>query len=204
MARAISDEELKLKLRARRRLIGAIVLVTAMVVVLPMVLDTEPGPVSQEITVQIPSSDAGAFTTNVAPPPAPKAAEAKAAKPRAEAMTAAAPEAAKETPKPAVKPEAAKPAKAPAKTAAKAVKPASKPAGGQFVVQVIALADAEKAQRMQQQIAAAGIRSYTEIVKTVKGEVTRVRAGPFPTREAADKARDQLKSLGMNGNVTTR
>jgi DedD protein len=204
MARAISDEELQLKLRARRRLIGAIVLVTAMVVVLPMVLDTEPGPVSQDITVRIPSPDSGAFTTKVAPPPAPKAAETKAPKPKAEEMTAVAPEAIKEKPKPAVKLEAAKPAKAPAKPATKTVKPASKPAGGQYVVQVIALADSEKAQRMQQQIAAAGIRSYTEIVKTVKGDVTRVRAGPFPTREAAEKARDQLKSLGMNGNVTTR
>ena len=204
MARAISDEELQLKLRARRRLIGAIVLVTAMVVVLPMVLDTEPGPVSQDITVQIPSTDAGAFTTKVAPPPAPKIAETKAAKPQAEEKIAAAPEPAKEKPRPAVKPETAKPVKAPAKTAAKTVKPANKTAGGQFVVQVIALADAEKAQRMQQQIAAAGIRSYTEIVKTVKGDVTRVRAGPFPTREAAEKARDQLKSLGMNGNITTR
>jgi len=204
MARAISDEELQLKLRARRRLIGAIVLVTVMVVVLPMVLDTEPGPVSQEITVRIPAADAGAFTTKVAPAPAPKVAETKAARPKAEETTAVAPEATKEKPKPAVKPETAKPAKAPAKPAAKTVKPASKPAGGQFVVQVIALADSEKAQRMQQQIAAAGIRSYTEIVKTVKGDVTRVRAGPFPTREAAEKARDQLKSLGMNGNVTTR
>jgi len=204
MARAISDEELQLKRRARRRLIGAIVLVTVMVVVLPMVLDTEPGPVSQDITVRIPSPDSGAFTTKVAPPPAPKVAETKAARPKAEETTAVAPEATKEKPKPAVKPETAKPAKAPAKPAAKTVKPASKPAGGQFVVQVIALADSEKAQRMQQQIAAAGIRSYTEIVKTVKGDVTRVRAGPFPTREAAEKARDQLKSLGMNGNVTTR
>ena len=79
MARAISDEELQLKRRARRRLIGAIVLVTAMVVVLPMVLDTEPGPVSQEITVRIPAADAGAFTTKVAPAPAPKVAETKAA-----------------------------------------------------------------------------------------------------------------------------
>lgn len=204
MARAISDEELRLKLRARRRLIGAIVLVTAMVVVLPMVLDTEPGPVSQEITVRIPSPDAGAFTTKIAPPPAPKVAQSKAAKPQAEEKTAAAPEAIKEELKPAVKPETARPAKAPAKPAAKTIKPASKAAGGQFVVQVIALADAEKAQRMQQQIAAAGIKSYTEIVKTVKGDVTRVRAGPFPTREAAEKARDQLKSLGMIGNVTSR
>jgi len=42
MARAISDEELQIKRRARRRLIGAIVLVIAIVVVLPMVLDSEP------------------------------------------------------------------------------------------------------------------------------------------------------------------
>jgi DedD protein len=204
MARAISDEELQLKRRARRRLIGAIVLVTAMVVVLPMVLDTEPGPVTQEITVRIPSTDTEAFTTKVAPPPTPRKAETKAARPQPEVKTAAAPEPATEKPKPAVTPETAKPAKAPAKPAAKTAKPASKSSGGQFVVQVIALADAEKAQRMQQQIAAAGIKSYTEIVKTVKGDVTRVRAGPYPTREAAEKARDQLKALGMNGNVTTR
>jgi DedD protein len=204
MARAISDEELQLKRRARRRLIGAIVLVAAIVVVLPMVLDSEPGPVSQDITVRIPSSDSGAFTTQVAPLPAPKVPGSKAARPQAEDKTAAAPEAPKEIPTPAVKPETAKPVKAPAKTAAKTAKPATKAAGGQFVVQVIALADAEKAQRMQQQIAAAGIKSYTEIVKTVKGDVTRVRAGPFATREAAEKARDQLKSLGMNGNITTR
>jgi DedD protein len=72
------------------------------------------------------------------------------------------------------------------------------------VVQVIALADAEKAKGMQQQIAAAGIKSYTEVVKTAKGDVTRVRAGPFATRAAAEKAREQLKALGMSGNVTTR
>ena len=48
MARPISDEELQLKKRARRRLIGAIVLVTAVAVVLPMVLDSEPKPVQPE------------------------------------------------------------------------------------------------------------------------------------------------------------
>jgi DedD protein len=198
MARAISDEELQLKRRARRRLIGAIVLVIAIIVVLPMVLDSEPGPVSQDITVRIPSPDSS--TTQGAPLPARKVPESKAATPQSEDKTAAAPEVPREKPKPAVKPRTAKPAKAPAKTA----KRATQAAGGQFVVQVIALADAEKAQRMQQQIAVAGIKSYTEIVKTAKGDVTRVRAGPFVTREAAEKARDQLKSLGMNGNITTR
>ena len=208
MARAISDEELQLKRRARRRLIGAIVLVAAIVVVLPMVLDTEPRPVSQNISVRIPSPDAGAFTPKAAPPPASRAPASKSMTMRSDEKAAAAPTASQEAPKPAAQPEA-KPAQAakpktPATATAKSVRPVAPAASGPFVVQVIALADAEKARRMQQQIAAAGIKSYTEVVKTVKGDVTRVRAGPFGTREAAEKARDQLKSLGMNGNVTTR
>src|SRR6185295_6908286 len=92
MARAISDEELQLKRRARRRLIGAVVLVTAIIVILPMVLDSEPRAPSQEIAVQIPSPDKGIFASKVAPLPVapeskavPKAPESKAAaKPPAE------------------------------------------------------------------------------------------------------------------------
>lgn len=209
MARAISDEELQLKRRARRRLIGAVVLVAAIVVVLPMVLDTEPRPISQNITVRIPSPDSGAFTSKVAPAPASRAPEGKSAVAKADDKASAAPPASREVPKAEAPPETATPPKAakpkaPAKTAAKTAKPAPKAAGGMFVIQVIALADAEKAQRMQERIAAAGIKSYTEVVKTVKGDVTRVRAGPFATREAAEKAQVQLKSLGMNGNITTR
>ena len=67
MARPISDEELQLKRRARRRLIGAIVLVTAVVVALPMVLDSEPKPISGEVTIKIPSPDSGAFSSRVVP-----------------------------------------------------------------------------------------------------------------------------------------
>jgi DedD protein len=215
MARAISDEELQLKRRARRRLIGAIVLVAAMVVVLPMVLDTEPRPVSQNISIRIPSIESDAFKAKVAPAPAAKERNSKSATPQAESKPAVTADASqeKEAPKLEVKRDAAKPAKAapakpPAKAQAKAPartgKPAAKPANGPFVVQIIALADAAKAQQLQERITGAGIQSYTEIVKTVKGDVTRVRAGPFATREAAEKAREQLKSLGMNGNITTR
>ena len=211
MARAISDEELQLKRRARRRLIGAIVLVTVIIVVLPMVLDTEPKPVTRDITVRIPSPNSGAFTSKVLPAPkdgklASKAADGKAAaKPIEERKSVAAssdpasPESVKEAPRATAK-ETPKPAKA---APAKAPKLAAAPEG-QFVVQVIALADAEKAKQMQTKITAAGIKAYTEIVKTAKGDVTRVRAGPFATREAAETARAQLKAIGMSGNVTTR
>jgi len=211
MARAISDEELQLKRRARRRLIGAIVLVTVIIVVLPMVLDTEPKPVTRDITVRIPSPDSGTFTSKVLPAPkdaklASKAADGKAAaKPIEERKSVAAssdpasPESVKEAPRATAK-ETPKPAKA---APAKAPKLAAAPEG-QFVVQVIALADAEKAKQMQAKITAAGIKAYTEIVKTAKGDVTRVRAGPFATREAAETARTQLKAIGMSGNVTSR
>jgi DedD protein len=65
----------------------------------------------------------------------------------------------------------------------------------------MALSDANKAKQMQQQIAASGIKSYTEVVKTARGDVTRVRAGPFATREAAEKAQQKLKGAGFDGKV---
>jgi DedD protein len=213
MARTISDEELQLKRRARRRLIGAVVLVTAIVVVLPMVLDSEPKPVGREISVRIPSPDAGPFAGQIAPPPAQKDGKVAAkgsdsAVPAAdgEASAAAPQEAPKESAPAVVEPKPAKaaPRKEPAKPKPKPKPKPAKAAEGQFVVQVIALADADKARQMQERIAASGIKSYTEIVKTAKGDVTRVRAGPFATREAAEKAREQLKTLGLNGNITNR
>src|SRR4051794_10118228 len=54
MATAIRDEELQLKKRARRRLVGAIALVLLIVVFLPMVLDSEPKPLNQDIAISIP------------------------------------------------------------------------------------------------------------------------------------------------------
>lgn len=225
MARPISDEELQLKKRARRRLIGAIVLVTAVVVLLPMVLDSEPRPISQDVEIRIPSPDPGMFTSRVVPvapalesktPPKPPAAAAvkgeptpavgsKVPKPPRPPVSAPTPEAlvAKEASKAGPVPEAARAAASPRASDPISRKSAEVPAG-KFVVQVVALADAEKAKQKQAEIAAAGLPSYTEVVKTVKGDVTRVRAGPFATRKAAEKASEQLRALGMNGNITTK
>jgi DedD protein len=51
------DPVLPEKKRARRRLVGAIALVLAMIIGLPMILDSEPKPVSDDISIQIPSRD---------------------------------------------------------------------------------------------------------------------------------------------------
>jgi DedD protein len=52
------DPALPEKRRARRRLIGAIALVLAAIIGLPMIFDSEPKPFSDEITIQIPARDA--------------------------------------------------------------------------------------------------------------------------------------------------
>src|SRR4051812_43924158 len=72
MAKAISDEELQLKKRARRRLVGAIALVLLIVVFLPMILDSEPRPLNQDIAInipEIPKADVPASTPSVAVTP---------------------------------------------------------------------------------------------------------------------------------------
>jgi DedD protein len=52
------DPTLPEKQRARRRLVGAIALVIAAVVVLPMILDSHPKPVTDDIAIDIPSRPA--------------------------------------------------------------------------------------------------------------------------------------------------
>lgn len=232
MAKSISEEELQLRKRARRRLIGAIALVTIVAVFLPMALDHEPKPVNQDITIRIPPSTAGAFTPKPAPVPepkpvvkpapvtpvqptppvagdAPKATAAPAAKPAVAASAAdteAAPpkQAAAVQPKAQAKPVAKLAAKSTPETkAADRAQPAAQSAGG-YVVQVAALNDADKAKQLQQQIAAAGVKSYTEVVPVVNGQVTRVRAGPFASRDEAEKVREQLKGMGLSGNVVAK
>lgn len=51
------DPVLPEKKRARRRLVGAVALVLAVVIVLPMILDSEPKSLPNDIAIQIPSRD---------------------------------------------------------------------------------------------------------------------------------------------------
>lgn len=56
---AMLDPTLPEKQRARRRLVGAVALVLAAVVILPMVLDSHPRPVTSDIAVDVPSRPSG-------------------------------------------------------------------------------------------------------------------------------------------------
>ncbi|MGH8664649.1 MAG: SPOR domain-containing protein [Burkholderiales bacterium] len=206
MARAApSDEQVQLRRRARRRLIGAIALVTVVAVVLPWVLEHEPRPSEEEIAIQIPSPDAGSFDArpagkDSAPNRAGTGEPAGAGRDdalRAEQDRVLAPP---EKPSARDKPETA--ATEPKKKAADSHQSAA--AKQSFVVQIAALADADKARDIQQALAAKGLEAYTEKIKSANGDMTRVRVGPFPSREAAEKERTRLQALGFEGNVTPR
>jgi DedD protein len=189
MAKAISDEELQLKKRARRRLVGAIALVLLVVVFLPMLLDSEPKPLNQDIAITIPplpSPDsspqpATAAPAGVAPssPVMPPAKTETAPPVRPAPAPVAVPKA--ETPKPEPRPAPVQPART----------------SEDFVVQLGAFSNAANARALQRKLQENKFKAYTEVIKSSVGERTRVRVGPYDSREAAEKARQRMRALKL-------
>lgn len=207
----MADDANLLKRRARRRLVGAIALVVLIVVVLPVILDQQPRPVPQALTLQIPGPDGGPFKTRVLPP-----LQSSPATPQKSEATQAAKEASNRGTQ--AEPEPALRSRAPKKESARTVdneRAKTQVAEARraqallndegFVVPLGAFTNPDNAKQVQDRAASAGIKSYTESVKGQQGEQTRVRAGPFASRDAAEKARDRLKSLGLEvGQVAQR
>lgn len=80
----VTQEEMALRRRARRRLVGAVAIALAAVVALPMLFDPEPKPLGPEVDLRIPSKDSpfdatpetpAAAPTPTEPEPAPQMAE---------------------------------------------------------------------------------------------------------------------------------
>ena len=199
---ADNDAALDLRRRARRRLIGAIALVLALVIVPPWIMDLEPRPVTTDLKVEIPPQDTNRLKPPAAVAKAPDVATAPAkpdVPPSAEANPAPPPAQEKpkaEAPRPAAKADVvARAAPAAKGTDAKRAEAILNAEG--FVVQLGVFADRENAKKLEARLAKAGVRHYTESVAVAGGEQTRVRAGPYPTRETAEQAREQLKGIGL-------
>ena len=266
------DPVLPEKKRARRRLVGSIALVLAVIIGLPMILDSEPKPLADDIAIQIPSREkinqvaayrpprvtasaaldkkeetptapvaSASATASLPTPPAAGTSAASASmnnktgdsakssdvvKPASPDKTTANPPVAVKTdsrtePKPAPKPATS--AEPPATTqaadkaddAARAIaileakpdakgssaKPVSAQKAGKFVIQVAALAKQERVKELRAQLKDAGIETYTQIVVTKSGESTRVRVGPFASKEEAEKLRAKLIKMGLKGTL---
>ncbi|OGA29419.1 MAG: hypothetical protein A3I65_10605 [Betaproteobacteria bacterium RIFCSPLOWO2_02_FULL_68_150] len=100
--------------------------------------------------------------------------------------------------KPAAKPAAVPPPKPSEPMPPQAAPASPNPAAAeQFVVPVAALASQAKVKELTGKLKQARLPYYTESLATAKGTVTRVRVGPYATREAADEAQRQLTRLGL-------
>jgi DedD protein len=213
----------ELKRRARRRLVGAVVLALAAAVVLPMLLESDPKPLGNDVSIQIPPIDQGKFTplspdatkagTEARPPappagaenspPAPGQTKGSAEQPvfgvpgvtRAPKIMSSAPEA--------MRPQAPV-AGAPGGTPSEATRTdAVASAGGTLFVQVAALADSKAATELAAKLTAAGFPAHVEAVATRQGPVQRVRVGGYASREAADVALANIKAAGYASAIVT-
>lgn len=237
--------------RARRRLIGAVVLLAIGVVVFPLLFETQPRPLPGDIPIELPRRDGQPARTAALPrhapavtvlPPVSEPASTAAAEPAASAAPAAVELGDKATTAPArpdppkpdpPKPEAARPEppRAPASrpeaaqaadtrraeadrarallegrslaAAAAPASAASEPRTGRFVVQVGAYTDAATLREVRAKVEKLGLKTYTQAIETEAGKRTRVRVGPFATRQEADNASGKLKGAGLPGNVLT-
>lgn len=193
-----SPDAILLKRRARRRLVGAIALVVLVVVIVPVILDQQPRTVTQPLTVRIPSQDRGTFNTSVLPPlSSPRSAPNKGEAPQSAGKRGGPPAA--EVPKsPALENKGAQDAGKRAGTnEAETERARSALESDAYIVPLGAFTQPDNAKQVRDKASSAGIKSYTETIKVAQGQQTRVRAGPFSSRDAAEKARQKLKSLGI-------
>lgn len=76
--------------------------------------------------------------------------------------------------------------------------------GGDYLVLIGAFASEDNVRNLKAKLGELGIRTYSEPLETPQGRKTRVRAGPFPSREAADKALEKMKKIGVSGVVAAK
>lgn len=174
--RSASDTELavqELRKKARRRLVGAVVLALAAAVILPLLLEQEPKPLGDDVSVQIPPIDESKFVNRLtgrasegkAPPKSATKSEPKPEPPKVETR----PE-----PAPAAKSEAAATDPGPAPGTAATTPPAAAPEARKSVT--------EAEQRV---LAPARAPAKNDAGTAPKPDVPEMRAAPETTVAAA-------------------
>lgn len=73
---------------------------------------------------------------------------------------------------------------------------------GEFVILIGAFANEENVRNLRAKLAEKNIKTYVEALDTPGGKKTRVRAGPFGNREAAEKALEKMKQVGVSGVIS--
>lgn len=200
MAKQLTDDEQNLKRKSRRRLVGAVALALAVIVILPMVLDSEPKPTGQDIDLRIPAPDAaGEFVPKVMPPKVVELAASSAVvvTPADLAVSPVASETkpAEKTVKPPKVPEIkVTQSKDDAKSVVKDDAKSANATTESFVAQVGAYSNAESAKKVLSDLKGWSFKAYSEKV----GDKIRVRVGPYSERDKVDKVKVLLEKHGLD------
>lgn len=81
-------------------------------------------------------------------------------------------------------------------------KPSAK--GGEFLVLIGAFSNESNVKTLKDKLSEQGIKTFSEPLDTPQGKKTRVRAGPFASREAAEKALEKMRRIGISGVVSAK
>ncbi len=192
--------------RAKRRLVGAVVLLGIGVIAFPLLFETQPRPIPVDIPIEIPRKDA---VPTLLVPPARPASVAEVAMPASAASAVAE---SRPDPGAPASAAAAPPARPEPAAVAADVKVQTKPAveakaaadgAGRFVVQIGAFADLNVARETRGKVDKLGLHTYTQAVDTEKGKRIRVRLGPFASRDEAERVAVRVKAAGLPAAVLT-
>ena len=197
-----TEEEILFRRRARRRLVGAVVLVAAVIAIVPVILpESKPQQDTQQIEIRIPAQDATGYAPKITPAPESGVAVTAGENSPAPALPLVQVEEKSAPVQPVAAPEhPAEPLKDKAPTVA-AAKPAAEPTKASaaskqtYFVQYGAFSEQKNAKQRQTDLKARGVNTFTEIVKTSAGDKVRVRSGPYSAREEAEKIRSKVKPL---------
>lgn len=203
------DSTIDLKKRARRRLVGAAALALLAVIVLPVVMDSEPKPTGQDIQIHIPSQDTEILAPAAIPDepaPMPEVREAIKPAPAAEAPGPKAKEMVEKSaaPPPVTTVSDKKNDNVRKSEAERALAVLEGRDSEQWVVQLGAYQNVANVKQLTNKLKELGLPSYTERIELPQGPRTRVRAGPFDSKETADRARVSIKTIGVDGPVAKK
>lgn len=222
-----NNQELALKKRARRRLVGAIALVLLMVIVLPMILQDRAALVQQEaIKITMPTSSVPVDKEPVLAVQVPEvkstvaeSAQVESSKVEADVSTQASTDitaknnvVAEENKKVQVKAQAKNDAEMKVKTESKDIEakvPEAKTLDTKtqaktptsFTVQVGVYSDMANVKQLQEKLKQAGYKSHVENLNTPKGEKFRIKTANFSSRQEAASALTKIQAAGLSGMV---
>ena len=75
---------------------------------------------------------------------------------------------------------------------------------GEYLILIGAFSNEANVKNLKEKLGQQGVKTFSEPLDTPQGKKTRVRAGPFASREAAEKALAKMQAIGVSGVVSAK